>query len=236
MSDAPIPPRDSPNPASPIPARPVTARANDFSTRVHGLLDGQPKDEATVAKALEGLDDVFDRIAAKLYRMASMLVGEGEASVRLVEIAIANAEVSVCQDSTVARKSSRRALGAAALDLLAERDPGSLTAPEGLAPVSTCIEDDDLASAGISTEELEEMIAGPERDRVREWLESLPTAMRTVFVLRAVAGFTAAETAALLQGHGDPQAAAWTLEAVREVFRQGLCSLASQLLHASAAL
>jgi hypothetical protein len=104
-----------------------------------------------------------------------------------------------------------------------------------LEPASTCIEDDDLASAGISTAELEKMIAGPERDRVRSWLESLPTAQRTVFVLRAVAEFTAAETAALLQTHGGVQAAGWTPEAVRETFRQGLCSLASQLLHASAA-
>jgi hypothetical protein len=230
MPDALIPPLDSS-----VPARPLAAGADAFSTRVHGLLDGQPKDDATVAKALEGLEDVFDRIAAKLYKMASMLVGEGEVSVRLVETAVANAEVSVCQDSTLARKSSRRALGAAALELLAERSSGSLAAPEGLEPASTCIEDDDLASAGISTEELESMMAGPDRDRVRNWLASLPTAMRAVFVLRAVAGFTAAETAALLQEHGGPQAAAWTPEAVREVFRQGLCSLASQLLHASAA-
>jgi hypothetical protein len=58
----------------------------------------------------------------------------------------------------------------------------------------------------------------------------MPAKMRAVFVLRAVAGFTAAETATLLQkhggAHGGPQAAAWTPEAVREVFRQGLCSLA----------
>lgn len=216
-------------------AQPVSAGADGLSNRLRGLMDGQPKDEATVTKALEGLDDVFDRMGAKLYRMASMLVGEGEASVRLVETAVANAEVSVCQDPVVGRKSSRRALGAAALELLAQRDPGSLDAPEGLEPVSTCIEDDDLAATGISTEELENMIAGPERDRVREWLESLPTAMRAVFVLRAVAGFTAAETAALLQTHGGAQAAGWNPEAVRELFRQGLCSLASQLIHASAA-
>jgi hypothetical protein len=235
MPDAPIFPHDSKNPASLNPAGPAAAGAEAFSTRVHGLFDGQPKDEATVAKALEGLDDVFDRIAAKLYRMASMLVGEGEASVRLVETAVANADVSVCQDGTVARKSSRRALGAAALELLAERDPGSLAAPQWLEPVTTCIDDDELASAGISTEELENMMAGSERDRTREWLASLPTAMRTVFVLRAVAGLSAAETVALLQAHGGPHAAGWTLEAVREVFRQGLCSLASQLLHASTA-
>ena len=77
------------------------------------------------------------------------------------------------------------------------------------------------------------MIAGPDRDRVRNWLQSLPTAMRAIFVLRAVAGFTTTETAELLQAHGGPQAAGWGGDAVRELFRQGLCSLASQVLQAA---
>ena len=58
---------------------------------MHGLLDGQPKDEATVSKALEGMDEMLDVIAAGLYSMASMLVGEGEDSIRLVEVAVARA-------------------------------------------------------------------------------------------------------------------------------------------------
>ncbi len=180
-----------------------------------------------------GMEEMFEMIAAGLYSLASMLVGEGEESERLVETAIANAEESVCHDPQEARKSIQRALATAALDLLAQRGPESLAAPKGLAPAASCIEDDSLASAGISTEELQRMIGGPERDRGRKWLASLPTAMRSVFVLRAVAGFTAAEAAALLEAHGGPQAAGWTPEAVREVFRQGLCSLASQLIHAS---
>jgi len=195
-----------------------------------------PKESATAAQAaspIAGMDDAVELIAAQLYSMASMMVGEGEQSVRLVEHAIANAEVSACHDLEEARRSGRRALVAAALDLLAKRNPGSLTAPDGLEPASACIEDDDLASAGISTAELEKMIGGPERERVRSWLESLPAAQRTVFVLRAVAGFTTSETATLLRTHGGPQACAWTPEGVRGVFRQGLCSLASQLLHAS---
>jgi len=186
------------------------------------------------AAANGGLHEIVEQIAAGLYSLASMLVGEGQDSERLVETAIADAEISVCQDPQEARLSSQRSLSAAALNLIAARNPGSLDAPEGLAPASTCIDDDDLAAAGISSEELEGMIAGPERDRVRNWLASLPTTLRTVFVLRAVAGFSAAETAGLLQAHSGSQAAPWTLEAVREVFRQALCSLASQLLHASA--
>ena len=180
------------------------------------------------------LEEMFELIAGRLYSMASMLVGEGEESGRLVEEAVANAEVSFCHDPMQARRSSLRALAAAALELLAERSPDSLAAPQGLAPASTCIEGDDLASAGISAEELESMISGPDRDQVRRWVASLPTWMRTVFVLRAVACFTAAETAALLQTHGGALAAGWTPESVSEVFRQGLCSLASQLHFASA--
>lgn len=180
-----------------------------------------------------GRDEVFDRIAAGLYSLASMLVGEGEDGVRLVETAVANSEDSVCHDPAEARMSSRRMMCVAALDILSRRDPGSLAAPEGVKPAETCIEDDDLAAAGVSGDELERMIAGPDRDRMRKWLAGLPTALRTIFVLRAVAGFTSAESAVLLTKHGGARAAGWTPAAVGEVFRQGLCSLASQLIQAS---
>ena len=56
-----------------------------------------------------------------------------------------------------------------------------------------------------------------------------------IFVLRAVAGFTADETAAMLAEHGGKGAEGWNADAVREIFRQGLCSLASQLIHATTA-
>ena len=220
--------------ASLIPQPPIPEGAQDFSKRVHGLLDGQAKDAATVAQALQGMEAMLDAIAAGLYSMASMLVGEGEDGVRLVETAVATAEVSACQNAAETRKSSRKALVKAALELLEQREPGSLAAPAGIEPTGSCIEDDDLESAGVSRDELERMIAGPDRDRVRAWLGKLPTDLRTVFVLRAVAGFTAAETAGLLAEYGGPQAAGWNADAVRAVFRQGLCSLASQLIQASA--
>ena len=220
-----------------IPPMPIPEGARAFSQRVHGLLDGQPKDDATVAQALEGMDGMLDVIAAKFYTIASMLVGEGEESIRLVEKAIATTEVSDCHDPVHGRKLTHRALCVAALEYIAQHDPQGLAAPEHAAAKMpgnrpSCIDDDDLQSAGVSSTELERMISGPDRDRVREWLAKLPTAQRTVFALRAVSGFTTAETAELLAEHGGAEAVGWTADAVSESFRMGLCSLASQLLNA----
>jgi DNA-directed RNA polymerase specialized sigma24 family protein len=190
---------------------------------------------ANSSASSSSLDEMLDQMAVDLYNLASMMVGEGEESIRLVEQAVANAEVSSGDSPAEARKSSHVALAKAALETIARRDPGSLAAPKGTFAPPTCIDDDDLDSAGVSAEELERMFAGPDRDRIREWLSKLPTALRAVFALRAVAGFNAAETAGLLAAHGGPSAEAWNPESVREIFRQGLCALASQLLHASAA-
>lgn len=216
-----------------IPAPAMPAGAKDFTKRMTGLMDGKPKDDATVAQALEGMEAMLDAIAAGLYSMASMLVGEGEDSIRMVETAVATVDVSACREDGDGRKGSRRALARAALELLARREPGSLAAPQGIEPSPSCIEDDDLEAAGVSRAELERMIAGPDRDRVRCWLAKLPVDVRTVFALRAVGPFTAAETAALLAAHGGPEAAGWNADGVRMVFRQGLCSLTSQLIQAS---
>ena len=221
--------------ASLIPPQSLPAGAAAFSKQVGGLLDGRPKDDETVAKVLAGQEDMLDLIAAGFYSMASMLVGEGEDSMRLVERAVEMVEVSVCHDVEQERKSSRRALCTAALALLDQRHPGCLAFPQGLEAVKTCIEDDDLDAAGGSREELETMLAGPGRDSVRNWLESLPIETRVIFVLRAVAGFTAPETAAMLVAYGGPDASGWNADAVRELFRRGLCSLASQLIQANAA-
>jgi len=216
-----------------IPPQPMPCGASAFTGQLLGLLDGQPKDEARVKEAFAGWDEMFDVIAAGLYSMASMLVGEGEESVRLVETAVATAEVSACDDAAQARKSSRVALCRAALEVLDRRVPGCLAVLKGLAPTTTCIQDDYLDTGAVSSEELAKLIAGPEKDRVRSWLTGLPATFRVVFVLRAVAGFTAREAAELLAAHGGPAAAGWTTADVREVFRQALCSLASQVIHAT---
>ncbi len=224
-------PRDSA--PSFIPPQPILDGAQAFAERVHGLMDGRQKDGPTVAHALEGMDQVVDRIAAGLYTLASMLVGEGEDSVRLVETAIATVPASATGDPAEGRKICRRVLSGSALELLARRDPGALAPPKNLQTGGGCIDDEDLDAAAESRVQFERMIAGPDRERVRRWLAALRTDMRTIFVLRATAGFTAQETADLLSVHGGPQAAGWSREAVREVFRQALCSLASQVLQAT---
>src|SRR5579871_660173 len=130
--------KDSLMPDSLIPKQPVPAGAEEFSKKVSGLLDGQPKDEATVNRALEGMDEMLDVIAAGLYSMASMLVGEGEDSIGLVETAISRTEIARCGDATEARSNSRRAMCTEAIELIARRTPGSLAAPEGLEHAATC--------------------------------------------------------------------------------------------------
>ncbi len=217
--------------ASLIPQVPIPEGVQDFSKRMLGLMDGQRKNDEVVEQALAGMDATLDAIAAGMYSLASMLVGEGEAGVRLVETAVATAEVSICHDLGKAKKSSYRALAASALATLEAREPGCLAAPESMELSGCCTEDGELEESGVSKVELRSMIAGPDRGRVRAWLEMLPPGVRTVFVLRAVARFTAAETAGLLAEYGGPKAG-WSEEAVRSVFRQGLCSLASQLIRA----
>lgn len=218
-----------------IPPPPMPCGGPAFASRVLGLLDGQPKDEATVKNAFAGMEEVFDLIAAGLYSLASMLVGEGEEGMQLVEKAIETADISACADAEQARKSSRLALSRAALELLDRRQPGCLAAPNNLTPTTTCIQDDDLDAGGISSEELAKLMAGPQKESIRVWLASLQPEFRVVFALRAVAGFTSPETAALLATHGGPAAAGWTAADAREVFRQALCSLASQAIHATTA-
>ena len=218
-----------------IPAIQMPTGAEAFSASVHQMLDGKQKDDAAVSGAFSGMDAMFDLIAAGMYNLASMLVGEGEQSVQLVETAVANVEFHNGESAQEARLSSRRALAAAAIRVLEERDSGCLAAPEGLQHVGGCIGDDDLDAAGVSRDEMERMFAGPERGRVREWLASLSTPMRVIFVLRAVAGLSATEIVALLSANAGMKAARWTADGVRELSRQALCSLASQLIHTATA-
>ena len=202
------------------------------------MLDGEAKDPATVEAALSGWEGLLEKIASELYRMTSMLVGEGEASVALIEHVVTNLDFSCCRDHGEARHNSRlgpwwprqsRSSPSATRMLLRAPDESAS------GPVS-CIEDDDLEAAGVTQSELESMLDGPDNQLLRSWLESLEPPLRVIFVLRAIAGLSSVEVlAVLLAEHGGPAAETWTPDEVRSSFRQALCSLASQLIHLSVA-
>jgi DNA-directed RNA polymerase specialized sigma24 family protein len=215
---------------------PLSPQRAAFFQQVTGMLDGHPKDAAQVEAALSGWDEVLESIGANLYHVGSMLVGEGEEAIELVERVVTTVDLSVCQTADDARRQSRLLLASYALEILRARDETqtAFSAPGEDAGPASCIQDDDLDSTGVSPAALEAMISGPENRRLRIWLESLPVQLRAIFVLRAVAGLTSAEVAELLAEHGGPGSERWTPSAVGSSFRQALCSLASQLIHATA--
>lgn len=216
-----------------IPEDPTHPQGPAFFSQVNELLDGQPKDPATVEAALSGWDGVLEKIAGDLYHIGSMLLGQGEETIELIEHVVANVDIPSCSDHVDARHKARLALGAQAIEVLRKRDAAALKAPAENSGSTSCIEDDDLSAAGVTHAELEQMLAGPEQQHLRTWLESLPVSQRAIFVLRAIGGLSSIELAVLLAGHGGIEAEEWTPDSVRGSFRQALCSLASQLIHAS---
>jgi hypothetical protein len=221
-----------------VPEKPLDTQSAAFFEQVSGMLDGRPKDPAVVEAVLNGWDGMLEKIAGGLYRISSMLLGEGEEAIGLIEDIVAHFDLQACRDHNEARHLSRLLLAADAISVLRERDSAmnssSFAAPSDDSGPASCIEDDDLSAAGVTPDELEQMISGPDAHRLRDWLEGLPVSLRVVFVLRAVAGLSSAEIANLLAEHGGPAAANWAPDAVRSSFRQALCSLASQLIHATA--
>jgi hypothetical protein len=221
-----------------VPEEPLHPKGAEFFEQVSEMLDGQPKEPAVVEAALIQWDGLLETIATELYRISSMLLGEGEEAIGLIENVVANIDLHACSNHSEARHRSRLLLAADAISVLRERDSAanslSLAASAEEFGPSSCIEDDDLSAAGVTPDELEHMISGPDSHRLRDWLEGLSVSLRVIFVLRAVAGLSSGELAALLAEHGGPAAENWTPDGVRSSFRQALCSLASQLIHATA--
>jgi hypothetical protein len=199
------------------------------------MLDGNPKESTQVEAEMAKWDGVLDQIAAEQYRIASMLLGEGESAVAAIEGVVAGIDLDACTDPEDARHKARLLLAEDAISGLGKQDAALFAAPEGDSGPASCIEDDDLSAAGVTPTELEQMISGPESHRLREWLEGLTPQLRVIFVLRAIAGLNSGEVAGLLSLNGGEQAKNWTPDGVRIAFRQALCSLASQLIHLSAA-
>jgi hypothetical protein len=183
-----------------------------------------------------GNDVLLDQIAAELYHITSMLLGEGENTIGIVEDAVTRLDLHLSSNLELTRHNARLDAASRAIVLLAQSDPAAFAAPAEDSGPASCIEDEELDAAGVSRAELERMLTGPDQQHLRSWLESLSDSTRVVFVLRAVAGASSGEVAGVLAEYGGQQAQDWTPGAVGAIFRQGLCSLASQLLHASNAI
>src|SRR5271165_1159771 len=73
-----------------VPDEPIDPQGAAFFEQVTEMLDGQPKDPAAVEAALSGWGELLEKIAAELYRLGSMLLGEGEEAIGLIERVVAN--------------------------------------------------------------------------------------------------------------------------------------------------
>jgi hypothetical protein len=182
---------------------------------------------------------VVPGMASELFQLASLLVGSEERALQVIEAALASMQIDPCLDPESARRQARLGVVRSALETLAADQPASL-ATQGLesSAGSPCIQDDDLAGAGITETQLREWLGregNPSLQKgLRDWLESLPVAQRAVFVQRAVLGQGNEATAGLLREAGGTSAAGWTPQEVSQTFRVALCSLANSLAHAPA--
>jgi hypothetical protein len=170
--------------------------------------------------------------AVELYHLAALMLGSESEALHLVESTVAQVEVDPCAEQDAAVDIARHQLIIAAVARMNQIDPQAFVAPQdGDSSVVTCIEDEDLSAAGISSSQLAELIGGAGSDQLRVWLDQLPLAQRAIFVQRAVLGWDNGATAASLAAGANPE---WSAGQVSGVFRQALCSLANSLVHSEA--
>ena len=173
---------------------------------------------------------VIESAARELYQTAALFVGDESEAMQLVEQTVASVEMDPCADGDAARSAARQELIQRALVRVAALRPAQMH-PSAATDLGGCVETDDLSAAGITREQLEALLSGSDRTRMRQWLEGLGPVERSVFVLRAVLGRGGPESAQLLhQTTGD----SWTETHVGGAYRAALCSLASSLVHSAA--
>lgn len=174
-----------------------------------------------------------EHTALELFQLASLLVGDQEQALRLVEECVLASDLDPCAAEPGAEDRVRAKVTESALAWMKERAPESFAVEASAGPTGGCVETDDLESAGLSSEKLAELLSGGQRQKLRAWLDELPMAQRAVFVLRAVLGRNNEATGDAVRRISGSQG--WTPEYVSLVFRSALCSLANQLAHAGPA-
>jgi DNA-directed RNA polymerase specialized sigma24 family protein len=166
--------------------------------------------------------------ALEMYQFAALMLGDEAEALNLVESTVASVEVDPCADPGAAKGLVRERVLDGALEIMQRQDPRSFAQVPAADAGSGCIEDNTLPLSGA---EIAELVAGSGRGRLRDWLSRLTQAQRAVFVQRAVLGQSNADTAQAINRHTKPSV--WTAEAVSNLFRQALCSLASSILHSA---
>jgi DNA-directed RNA polymerase specialized sigma24 family protein len=174
--------------------------------------------------------DLIESAARELYQTAALFVGDETEAMKLVEETVASVDMDPCADGDAARSAATSDLVHRALARVAALRAAQMH-PAAAVDLGGCVETDDLSAAGITREQLDVLLSGSGRVRMRQWLEGLGPVERSVFVMRAVLGRSGAESTELLQqATGDP----WTQTHVGGAYRAALCSLASSLVHSTA--
>ena len=176
--------------------------------------------------------------AVELYRLAALMLGDEAEALALVESTVESVEVDPCAPEEEAIDAARHHLVETAIGRMNQAHPGAFAAPAELDGPVTCIEDEDLSAAGISSAQIAELVSATasgdgEGSRLRSWLDQLPPAQRAIFVQRTVLGCDNGTTAAALS-RGAKAIPEWSAAQASEIFRQALCSLATSLVHAEA--
>jgi hypothetical protein len=189
-------------------------------------------EEIVAGSPCSGSDAVVraESAAVEMYRFAALMLGDEAEALSLVESTVASVEVDPCADPGAAKGLVRERVLDGALEIMQRQDPASFAEVPAAEQGGGCIEDDTVPLSGT---EISELVAGAGRGPLRDWLSRLTQAQRAVFVQRAVLGRSNADTAQAINRHA--RSSNWTAEAVRSLFRQALCSLASSLLHAAPA-
>jgi len=182
--------------------------------------------ERTAASGGCGESASIKLAAGELYQTAVLLVGIEDTALRLVEESVSAVEVDPCAEGDAARDAVQHDVIRRSLREITGRMPAAMQ-PPAIAELSGCVD----SEADISREHFEALFAGPGRARVRQWLDGLAPAERSIFVLRAVLRRTGAETAALLS---EVTGEEWGAPHVGAVYRTALCSLASSMAHSAA--
>ena len=171
--------------------------------------------------------------AVELYQLAALMLGSENGALSLVEETVLQAEVDPCAQQDEAVDATRHQLIEAAVTRMKQVNPQAFIAPAAASGNSSCIgEDEDLAAAGISPQQLAELVSGAGRAEMRVWLDQLPPAQRAIFVQRAVLAWDNGTTAATLR-NAVGERSNWGADQVSDVFRQALCSLATSLVQSA---